>query len=111
MTVALVPLQQIEGSCWFGGDALACALDKMTAAFGGPGVFGLLVGAVLFAALYIASDGDLTAPTVALVLGGTVLIPMVPGGYQSIGSAIVLIGLASALWQVMQKYVLRGATQ
>lgn len=105
------PLQSIADSCWFGGDGLACLLGKLTTAFGGDGLFGLLLGAVLFAALYIAADGDMTAPTVALVLGGSVLVPMVPGGYQGIGASIVLIGLAAALWQVLQKYVLRGSTQ
>lgn len=103
------PLQtvDIEGSCYFGGDALSCLLDQLVGAFG-QSLFGLLAGAVLFYAFYIASEGDMATPTVALVLTGTVFVGMVPGQYQSIAMGVVVVGLAVALWQVVKKYVLSG---
>lgn len=107
----LLPLQQINSSCYFGGSALQCLLDQLVSAAGGEALFGLIAGAVIFVAFYIASNGDLAAPTVALILTGTVFVPMVPGNYGTISAAIVLIGLGAAVWQVLQKYVLSPAVQ
>jgi hypothetical protein len=102
---------QFGSSCYFGGDALTCVLDQLVAATGGEALLGLLAGGVVFVVFWIAGRGDLATPTVALVLSGTVLIAMVPGGYQQIAGGVVLIGLAAALFQVLQKYVLSGVTQ
>jgi hypothetical protein len=104
-------LQSIGSSCYFGGSALTCLLDQLTSATGGNALFGLLAGSVIFVAFYIASDGDITTPAVALILTGTVFVPMVPGNYGKIGAAVALIGLAAAVWQVFQKYVLAPSTQ
>lgn len=103
------PLQtvDIQNSCYFSGDAMTCLLDQLTNAFG-LSLFGLLIGAILFYVFYIAAEGDMATPTVALVLSGTVLVNMVPGQYQSIATGVVVIGLAAALWQVVKKYVLSG---
>lgn len=102
---------QIGSSCYFGGDALTCVLDQLVAAFGGEALLGLLLGGVIFAVFWIASKGDLSTPTVALILSGTVTISMVPASYQRIAGGVVLIGLAAALFQGIQKYVLSGVTQ
>jgi hypothetical protein len=102
---------QIGDSCYFGGDALSCLLDQLVAAFGGEALLGVLMGGVIFAVFWIASEGDLATPTVALILSGTVTIAMVPANYQRIAGGVVLIGIAAALFQAMQKYVLSGTTQ
>jgi hypothetical protein len=60
---------------------------------------------------YVAAEGDIATPTVALILTGTVVVSMVPGSYGTIGAGVVAIGLSAALWQVVQKYVLSPATQ
>jgi len=101
-------MQSISNSCYFGGDALDCLLSQLTAAFGGPALFGLLLGGVIFVTFYIASDGDLATPTVALVLIGTVIIPMVPEQFQQIAYGVVVLGLAGAIWGVLQQYVFSG---
>lgn len=101
----------ISGSCWFSGDALSCLLATLVSGFGGPNLFGLLMGATLFVAFYVASDGSIAVPTVALILSGTVILPLVPGNYQSIAGGVVLIGLAAALWGVIKQYVLSGAAR
>jgi len=109
----MFPLQSVDlgGSCYFGGDALACLLDQLVGALGGEGLFGFLLGSLIFGVFYVASDGDIATPTVALVLTGTVLVGMVPAQYQQIAYAVVLVGLGAAVWQVLQKYVLSGVTQ
>jgi hypothetical protein len=107
----MFPLQSIGSSCYFGGDALQCLLDQLTGALGGPSLFGFILGVVIFGVFYIASEGDIATPTVALVLSGTVLVGMVPAQYQQIAYGVVLIGLGVAVWQVLQKYVLSGVTQ
>ena len=110
-TATVAQTTSIADSCYFGGDALGCLLDQLVSAFGGEAMFGLLLGAVIFVVFYIASNGDLAAPTVALILTGTVTVSMVPANYGRIAYGIVIIGLSAALWQVFQKYVLSGVTQ
>lgn len=107
-------LQSISGigdSCYFGDRPLVCLTDQYASAFGSEGLFGLLIGAVLFMAFYVAGDGDMATPTVALILTGSVLMPTLPGQYSQIGMYVVVIGLGAALWQVIQKYTLSPATQ
>lgn len=99
-------LQSIGESGPFDGNALTWLLDTLASAFGGPALFGLLLSAVIFVAFYVATDGDLATPTVALVLIGTVTVSMVPGNYGRIAYGIVIMGLGAALWQVLKRYVL-----
>lgn len=107
----LLQSDTISNSCYFGGDALTCLLDQLVGATGGEALFGLMAGALLFMAFYVASEGDMATPTVALILTGTVFVPMVPGSYGDIGIGIIVIGLGAAVWQVLQKYVLSGAAR
>lgn len=111
MTIDPILIQSIADSCYFGGDGLACALNQLTGAFGGQGLFGLFLGSVIFVAFYIGSSGELAPPTVALILVGTVAIPMVPGHYERIAYGVVVIGLSAAVWQVLQQYVMSGAVR
>lgn len=109
--MTLAPLVSVADSCYFGGDAMTCLLNQLTAAAGGPALFGLVLGSVLFGAFYIAAEGDLATPTVALVLSSTVLISMLPDSYGQIAYGVVVIGLAAALWQAVKKYVLQRAVR
>lgn len=100
---------EIANSCYFGGDALQCLLDQMVSGLGGEQLFGLVLGATIFVAFYIASNGDLATPTVALILTGTVFVGMLPQNYQSIAYGVVVIGLAASVWTVLQQYVFSGS--
>lgn len=111
MMPALLQSVDIADSCYFGGSALACLLDQLTAAFGGPGMFGVLAGGMLFVVFYVAADGGLATPTVVLILSGTVLASMAPAQYREIALGVVVIGVAAALWGVIRQYVLSGAAQ
>jgi len=102
----MIVLQSIADSGPFEGDALGWLLDTLVSAFGGPALFGLLLGAFIFVVFYIGSDGDMPTATVALVLTGTVTVSMVPATYGRPAGGVVVIGLAAAVWQVIQRYVL-----
>lgn len=102
-------LQSFGDSCYFGGSALTCLLDQLVAAFGGEAIFGLLAGAGIFLVFWVASEGDLAAPTVALVLTGSVSVAMVPAGYQDLAYGVVVVGLAAVLWAILKQYVFAGA--
>jgi hypothetical protein len=104
-------MASLNNSCYIGGDALTCLLDQLVAAFGGEALFGVLLAGVIFVVFYVASEGDLAAPTVALLLSGTVTMAMIPPAYQQIATGVVVIGVAAALFQGIQKYVLSGSTQ
>lgn len=106
-----VLLQSVSDSCYFGGDGLACLLNQLTSATGGPELFGLILGGMIFTGFYIASEGDLATPTVALILTGTVTVSMLPGHYSQIAYGVVVIGLAAAIWQVLKQYVFSGAVR
>lgn len=107
----LGPLQSVSDWCYFNNGPMGCLVSQYAGAFGGEALFGVLMGSVIFTAFYVASDGDMATPTVAVILCGTALIPMVPPRYGQIGMYVVTIGLAAAVWQVLQKYVLSPATQ
>lgn len=102
MTASIL-LQTIGESGPFDGDAITWLLDLLVRSFGGPALFGVLMSAVIFVVFYVASDGDVATPTVALILIGTVTVPMVPQNYGRIGAAIVLMGLAGAVYLVLKR--------
>ncbi len=99
----------IGSSCYFGGDALACLLDQLTASFGGPGMFGLIGGAVLYIVFLVLARGDPAVPTIALIVTGAITASMLPGHYSGLALGVVVIGVAGAFWQVLKQYVLAGA--
>lgn len=101
----------VGDSCYFGDSAIRCLTDQYVGAFGGEAMLGVLLGITIFGTLYIGSDGSMATPTVALILIGGALIGMLPSNYSEIAMYVVYIGLAAALWQVLQKYVLSSATQ
>lgn len=89
-------------------DWLGCAFDGFTSAFGGQATFGLIVaGAVIFV-MYRAS-GEMTLPTVTTILLGGFAIPMLPAQYRAMALSITVVGIAAALWIVVERYVLSGA--
>lgn len=106
-----IPAQSIADSCYFGDSALNCLSEQYIGAFGGGGLFALVLSGVIFMTFYIASDGSTATPTVALILAGTALVGMLPGQYQQVAIYVVVIGAAAALFQVVQKYFLSPATQ
>lgn len=109
--IATIILQSIADSGPFDGNALQWLLDLLVSAFGGQAMFGLLLGALIFVVFFVASDGSMATPTVALILSGTVIISMVPSNYARIAMGVVVIGFAGALWQVLKQYVLSGAVR
>lgn len=103
-----ITLQSIGNSCYFSGDVVSCQLDQLVTAFGGPGLFGLVLGATIFTTMFIASEGDLATPTVALILTGTVTVAMLPARYAELAGAVVLIGLAAGVFAVLRRYSIEG---
>jgi hypothetical protein len=104
------PIQiETTGSCLVGStDLFGCAMDTIVGAFGGPGVFGLLVGGVLILALFLAGNGNITTPAVVLVLIGGVTFPLLTGSYGAIARSFTFLALAAAVFAVLRRYVLEG---
>jgi len=71
-------------------------------------VFGLIVGGGLLASFYIAGKGIAT-PTVLLILLAGIMIPVLPGAYVGIANAIAVMGVMSAVFLLLQKYVMSPA--
>jgi len=111
MTQVTLQSVSVGDSCYFGDSAITCMTDQYVGAFGGEAMLGVLLGVTIFGTLYIASDGSMATPTVALILIGGGLVGMLPSNYSQIAMYVIYIGLAAALWQVLQKYVLSPATQ
>lgn len=72
----------------------------------GEGTFGVLVGATLIVAFYLAGDRGLAAPSVATTLLGAMMFPILPGGFQGIAWAVVFIGLSGGFFAVLREYAL-----
>jgi hypothetical protein len=93
----------LDGSNW-----LDCGLSQLTAAAGGEGTFGLLVGGVLIFAFYVVSGGRLgTASTLTVLIGG-VLIPALPASYQGVAVTIMFLGLVGAVLRGLETFVFPG---
>lgn len=84
---------------------LTCALDDITAAFGGQGLFGLTVAGLVFIGGYIITDGDIVVPSVMLLLLGGILIPGLPAQYQTLALTLMFAGGVGAVMQLLGKYV------
>lgn len=85
---------------------LTCSLNQLTAAVGGEGLFGLMVGSATIMSFYIASGGNLaTAATLTVLIGG-VLVAALPASYQGIAITIMFIGLVGAVLRGLETFVL-----
>lgn len=82
-----------------------CALNDITAAFGGQGLFGLLLAGLVFVGGYFVTDGDIVTPSVVLLLLGGILIPGLPSQYQTLALTLMFAGGVGAVMQLLGKYV------
>jgi hypothetical protein len=89
-------------------DWLGCAFDGFASAFGGQAAFGLIVAGAVVLVMYRAS-GEMTLPTVTTILLGGFAIPTLPAQYRTMALSITVVGIAAALWMVVERYVLSGA--
>jgi hypothetical protein len=85
-----------------------CFFPALSTAVGGESLLGLLGAGLLYAVVYVASGGDTATPTVLLLGVGTVLIGLLPAQYVGIAYALVIVGLAAAVWRVVKVFVLEG---
>jgi|APHM01.1.fsa_nt_gi hypothetical protein len=94
---------------WILGDWHRCLFEPITSLIGEP-TFGVLIGIGIYGSMYVAGGGDMTTPTVVTILLATLMFPLLPGGFSGIAWAVLLVGAAGSILQVMQKYVLSPAT-
>lgn len=94
---------------WISGDWHFCLFDPVVSLVG-EGIFGLLIGAAVYTGLYMAGNGQPTAPTVVTILLATIMFPALPQAYVGIAWSVLVVGAAAAILQVMQKYVLSPGT-
>lgn len=91
------------------GDLLQWLLDSLVDSVGGEGLFAVLIGGTLIFTLYMAGDGDTATPVVATILLGGIMVGILPGAYQQIAWAIVVLGIAAGIMSVATRYILSGA--
>lgn len=94
---------------WMAGDWHTC-LFQATTDLVGETTFGLLVGAALWTALYLAGGGRSTAPTVVVILLATIMFPVLPNAFVGIAWSVLVVGAVAAVVQIAQKYVLSPGT-
>lgn len=82
-----------------------CAFADLTAAFGGEGLFGLVVAGGVYLGGYKVADGDLVVPSVVLLLLGGLLVPSLPAQYQTFALTLMFAGSVVAVMQLLAKYV------
>lgn len=85
-----------------------CFFPAVSTAVGGDSLLALFGAGVLYAVVYVASGGDTAAPTALLLGVGTVLIGLLPAQYVGVAYALVVVGLAAAVWRVVRVFVLEG---
>jgi len=88
-------------------DLFKCMMSDFAGAAGGEPTFGVLVGGTTLVAFWVASPRQsLATPAALLILLGSLLIPMLPGGLQEMAWSMIIVGLAGGLIAVAQRYVL-----
>lgn len=95
---------------WIAGSWHSCIFSPVTSLIG-EGLFGLMVGAGIYLAYYLAGGGSAVTPTVVIILLATMLFPLLPAAYVGIAWSILVVGAAATVLQVLQKYMLSPATQ
>lgn len=109
-----LPLQSInstppaEARCYLENPQgwLDCALNQQSSAVGGDPVWGLVAGGMLLLAFYVASGRRLDVPAVVMTLLGGFLVPALPASYQNIALVIAFMGLVTAAFAALRKYVM-----
>jgi len=89
-----------------GNDLLGCALGDFASSLGGDIMFGLVIGGVAIFVLWQTSDHSIGLPAVFLMLGGAFIVSALPAQYVGMAQAIMVLGLAAALFAVARRYVL-----
>lgn len=87
------------------GKMFEAALADLAAAVGGQEVFGLLVGAVLMLAFYLASNGGMASVAALTALSGGLLIASLPPGFQRVAQVVIFLGLVAAVYALIDKFV------
>jgi hypothetical protein len=72
----------------------------------GEGTFGVIVGAVVIVSLWLGGDRGLAAPSVATILLGALMFPILPSNFVGIGWAVVFVGLAGGFFAVLREFAL-----
>jgi len=117
LLATVTPTTPIPGSgdklnCYTGGgNGLHCMFNQLSAATSGSTLFGILVGGAVLVAYWIAGDGDITVPTVFLIIFGALLAGSLPAQYRSMALALVVVGVMAALYAILKRYVLSWASQ
>jgi len=102
-------LQVCKPTGWINGDWQSCLFGPTTSLIG-EGVWGLLIGAGLWTALYLAGGGSSTTPTVVTIILASILFPTLPAAYSGIAWSILVVGAVGAAMQALQKYFLSEGT-
>lgn len=86
-----------------------CALADITAAFGGQGIFALMIAGLVFFAGYSVTDGDIVTPSVVLILLGGILIPSLPPQFRMLAATLMFAGGVGAVMQLLDRFVFGGS--
>jgi hypothetical protein len=83
-------------------DALnECVLPSAVGAVGGEAMLGLLAGVTLVGGTAL-SGGNTATPAALLLVVGSVLIGMLPASYHGLAYAMVIVGLAAAVYKLAE---------
>lgn len=87
------------------GDVMGAIFDALVALIG-EGTIGLFIGATLISAFWLGGNRSLAAPSVATILLGATMFPILPGNLHGIAWATALVGFAASVFAALQEYAL-----
>ena len=89
------------------GDLTGCVLEGVFSAGPSPEIMAFVLGCMLLTSLYLAGDGSVVVPAVALIIFGSILVPLLPGQYRSLAYTVVVIGITVASFYAYQRFAVR----
>ena len=90
------------------GDMTQCVVDGVFAAGPSPALMGLLMGGTVLTSLYIAGNGTVIVPAIALTLFGAVLVPALPPQFVLFAYTVFAIGGSAAVFSAWVRFTTRG---
>ena len=90
---------------WADGDVMGGAFDGLVGIIG-EGTVGLFIGGTIILAYWLGGGRSLASPSVATILLGATMFPILPGSMHGVAWTTAFVGFAAAVFAVLRRYAL-----
>ena len=85
-----------------------CVTEGLFGAGPAPSLIGLILSGTLLTSLYLAGNGTVIVPAVITILLSSVMIPLLPAQFVSLGWTVLVVGTAAGFFSLWVRFTSRG---